>query len=74
MSEPRVRWLEIELTYTCGMRCHNCNRMTQLLPGQPYEMISNDFAAVAKHSKTRPSVIAFGPDKRHLRFFLMLPN
>lgn len=40
MSEPRVRWLEIELTYTCGMRCHNCNRMTQLLPGQPYEMIS----------------------------------
>ena len=38
--EPRITWLEIDLTYSCGLGCHNCNRMTQLLPGTAAERVS----------------------------------
>lgn len=39
MSRPNLTWLELDITYVCGMRCHNCNRMTQLVPGRPEENI-----------------------------------
>lgn len=40
--KPRVRWLEIDITYECGMRCHNCNRLTNLLSGETRERVTRD--------------------------------
>jgi hypothetical protein len=34
-----MTWLELDITYVCGMGCANCNRMTQLMPGRPDENI-----------------------------------
>ncbi len=28
MVRPRMDWLELDITYVCGMNCINCNRMT----------------------------------------------
>lgn len=39
MNRPNMTWLELDITYVCGMGCHNCNRMTQLAPGRPGENI-----------------------------------
>jgi hypothetical protein len=39
MTGPNMTWLELDITYVCGMWCQNCNRMTQLLPGRPDENI-----------------------------------
>lgn len=39
--KPRIRWLEIDITYECGMRCHNCNRLTNLIPGKPQERVTS---------------------------------
>jgi hypothetical protein len=37
MSRPNMTWLELDVTYVCGMGCQNCNRMTQLVPGRREE-------------------------------------
>lgn len=37
MTRPNLTWLELDITYVCGMGCTNCNRMTQLVPGRPQE-------------------------------------
>jgi hypothetical protein len=38
-------WLEFDITYVCGMGCHNCNRMTQLVPGRSEENFRLDQSA-----------------------------
>lgn len=40
--KPRIRQLEIDITYECGMRCYNCNRLTNLIPGKPHERVTSD--------------------------------
>ena len=40
MVRPRMDWLELDITYVCGMNCHNCNRMTDLDPGRPEQNIT----------------------------------
>ena len=40
MVRPRMDWLELDITYICGMNCHNCNRMTGIAPGRPEEKIT----------------------------------
>lgn len=37
MTRPNLTWLELDITYVCGLGCANCNRMTQLVPGRPRE-------------------------------------
>lgn len=37
MVRPRMDWLELDITYRCGLACHNCNRMTGIAPGKPEE-------------------------------------
>lgn len=39
---PRLTWLEIELTYRCTLRCHNCNRLVNILPGSHAEDLTCD--------------------------------
>jgi len=39
MPQPNLTWLELDITYVCGLSCVNCNRMTQLMPGQPYQIM-----------------------------------
>lgn len=34
MVRQQMDWLELDITYVCGMNCHNCNRMTGIAPGQ----------------------------------------
>jgi len=33
-------WLELDITYTCGLNCINCNRMTGIAPGRPEQNIT----------------------------------
>jgi len=40
MTIPNILTLEIDITYTCGLRCPNCNRLTDLKPGSPSEWVS----------------------------------
>jgi hypothetical protein len=40
MVRPNMTWLELDITYVCGMNCHNCNRMTGIAPGRPEENIT----------------------------------
>ena len=40
MVRPRMDWLELDITYVCGMNCHNCNRMTGIAPGRPEQNIT----------------------------------
>ena len=40
MVRPRMDWLELDITYVCGMNCHNCNRMTGVAPGRPEQNIT----------------------------------
>ena len=40
MVRPRMDWLELDITYVCGMNCHNCNRMTGIVPGRPEQDIT----------------------------------
>jgi hypothetical protein len=40
MVKPNMNWLELDITYVCGMACHNCNRMTGIAPGRPEENIT----------------------------------
>lgn len=40
MVRPRMDWLELDITYVCGMNCHNCNRMTGIAPGRPDQDIT----------------------------------
>ena len=35
MVRPNMHWLELDITYVCGMGCRNCNRMTGIAPGRP---------------------------------------
>ena len=42
MVRPRTNWLELDITYACGLGCNNCNRMTNLVPGRPEENIAVD--------------------------------
>ncbi len=37
MVKPNMHWLELDITYRCGLACHNCNRMTGIAPGRPEE-------------------------------------
>lgn len=37
MVRPNMNWLELDITYVCGMNCRNCNRMTGIAPGRPEE-------------------------------------
>jgi hypothetical protein len=30
---PNTSRLQLDITYRCGLNCHNCNRFTQLVPG-----------------------------------------
>jgi len=38
--KPRLYWLEIDITYACGMDCLNCNRMTGIAPGRPEQDVT----------------------------------
>jgi hypothetical protein len=40
MVRPRMDWLELDITYVCGLNCHNCNRMTGIAPGRPEQNIT----------------------------------
>ena len=40
MVRPNMNWLELDITYVCGMNCRNCNRMTGIAPGRPEENMS----------------------------------
>jgi hypothetical protein len=40
MVRPRMDWLELDITYVCGLNCINCNRMTGIAPGQPEQNIT----------------------------------
>lgn len=40
MVRPNMHWLELDITYVCGLGCHNCNRMTGIAPGRPEENIT----------------------------------
>ena len=40
MVRPNMTWLELDITYVCGMNCRNCNRMTNIAPGRPEENIT----------------------------------
>lgn len=40
MVRPRMDWLELDITYVCGMNCHNCNRMTGIAPGRPEQNVT----------------------------------
>ena len=35
MVRPNMNWLELDITYVCGLNCRNCNRMTGIVPGRP---------------------------------------
>lgn len=37
MVKPNMHWLELDITYRCGLNCINCNRMTGIAPGRPNE-------------------------------------
>lgn len=37
MVKPNMHWLELDITYRCGLACHNCNRMTGVAPGRREE-------------------------------------
>ncbi len=37
---PNIHHVELDITYTCGYGCHNCNRLTHLLPGRKCEETS----------------------------------
>jgi len=40
MVRPNMNWLELDITYVCGMGCRNCNRMTGIAPGRPEQNMS----------------------------------
>ena len=40
MVRPNMHWLELDITYVCGMNCHNCNRMTGIAPGRLEENVT----------------------------------
>ena len=40
MFIPSIDHLEIDITYACGLHCHNCNRLTHLLPALGRENVS----------------------------------
>lgn len=40
MVRPRMNWLELDITYVCGMNCHNCNRMTGIATGRPEQNVT----------------------------------
>ena len=40
MVRPRMDWLELDITYACGLNCINCNRMTGIAPGRPEQNIT----------------------------------
>ena len=40
MVKPNMNWLELDITYVCGMDCVNCNRMTSIAPGRPEENVT----------------------------------
>ncbi len=40
MVRPRMDWLELDITYVCGLNCINCNRMTGIAPGRPDQDIT----------------------------------
>lgn len=40
MVRPRMDKLELDITYTCGVNCINCNRMTGIAPGLPHENVT----------------------------------
>lgn len=40
MARPRLDWLELDITYVCGLNCINCNRMTGIASGRLEENIT----------------------------------
>ena len=42
MVKPNMHWLELDITYKCGLDCINCNRMTGIAPGRPEEDMTVD--------------------------------
>lgn len=40
MMPPAMHKLELDITYTCGMGCHNCNRMTGVAPPRPGQIVT----------------------------------
>ena len=40
MVKPNMSWLELDITYVCGLNCHNCNRMTGIAPGRPEQNVT----------------------------------